>query len=168
MGFISTKGFPGLNRGFTNALPSISIPNAGWETGTAGGWTLLKNGTALLDVVGNNARSGTYCLYAQPKTGSCTARYSHLSYAKYIGYTVVFSVWAKRENGNEGQIQLDDNTQNPLTLFNWNDVGSGVYKQFTVEITVAALATRLFFLLTNFNSNFQNVWMDDMQVRIKS
>lgn len=144
MGFADVMGF---YRGLTPL--GIEIPNKGWESGDAGGWTLWTIGFGGVEISTTLPRSGTYSLRCQSASafgGSSGARYDHPNWRAYLGKTIEFSIYNQKDPtrsvGSSRYIAIDDGdtiTQQTFTP------ATGIWSLTTVQHTVSLNATMLRF-----------------------
>lgn len=130
-------------------MPSVSlvIPNKGWESGDAGGWTLWTVGYGGVEVSTTLPKSGTYslrCHSASAFGGSSGARWDVPTWRDFIGKTVQFSIYNQKDPtrsvGSARYIEINDGVTNTQQTFT---PATGVWSLTTVQHTVAANATML-------------------------
>ena len=92
----------------------VLIPNNGWETGDAGGWTLGSTGSAgIASVSSLGPRTGTYHLRlgsGSASGGTAFARYEIPTFLTLAGLKVTFRVYSNRVDGvpSTRRIRIDD------------------------------------------------------------
>ena len=121
------------------------IPNNGWETGDAGGWTLGSTGSAgAAGVSSLGPRTGTYHLRlgsGSASGGTAFARYEIPTFLTLAGLKVIFRVYSNRVDGvpSTRRIRIDDGV-------GVTDTTLGVvtsYNQFEVSRTIDASPTKV-------------------------
>ena len=119
------------------------IPNNGWESGDAGGWTLAPDsGSSTAEVSTSNPRSGTYALRligAAPGEGS-EAYYENPDFADYQNKVVEFLVWIENTATTSG-IFIDDGVGETGVRFKV----LSAYTQIRAVRTIDGSATKLKF-----------------------
>lgn len=166
MGFADVMGYYG------GMPPSgIVLPNPGWETGDAGGWTLSQSGYVGCSVNDVYPRSGTYDLsIGSPSvhSGSGWARWDYPLFRELIGETVEYSLWYARRSGLGGGVEKyiaisDGLTNTKANLTN----NTTTYVQLTVQHTIDSNANKLRFMIYARKTYYSMGWyFDDMQAKI--
>ena len=152
--------------------PQLSqvIPNAGWETGAAGGWTLTAGSAGgSISVTTTAPRTGTYHLRLG-KTAAGTA--SQALYAvpwsnNWRSRVITFGFHASRVGAaaNRARVLVSDGVLNSESVFS-NNPAIGTYTWGSVTHTVDAAATKLELLVTSETSGDAGTWdADDMIFR---
>ena len=145
------------------------IPNNGWETGDAGGWTLTGGGGSGSASVQELApMSGRYHLrlVSQSGFGSSGGSYTFANGASLIGYTVRFRVWIKWNSGagdRGGNLQILDGVGNTTEVWTY----SASYAQITVSRIIQAGTTTIQFSINHSGSGGGQHDIDNMEVEVQ-
>ena len=125
------------------------IPNNGWETGDAGGWTLVNGGGGesfqYCQVKTTTPRSGLYHLEIKNSDAYSpdpSATYNLPSYATWIGYTVIWKGRARGAGGSGGNLLVTISDGVGSDSDNSLSYSVTTYTDITVSLVVDAGATR--------------------------
>jgi len=153
------------------------IPNVGWESGDAGGWTLTSGGGFIgvncddPPTFNTHPRTGSCSLiqrHSNPTAQSSEATYEYSGFADLAGAEITFDVWRLWYDGGSGAtekfIEIDDGVGNTQTII----PGGGGWAKVSVTHTVDASPTRLRFRirLNQTSIQFGRLSTDDMLVTV--
>lgn len=175
MGFGAKQGFPPWTPGFAGG--ALVIPNPGWETGGAGGWTLTPGSSGgVCAVSAVDPRSGIYHLLLT-KAGAGSQSYAYVDLGTYnsipglIGQRIRFSVYGKAVGTPTTDLQLQityiGSAQGATTVtFTLADNG-GVYKLHSVTSVAIPSDTTNIRLFVATSSGGGGSWrVDDMTLEL--
>mgnify|MGYP001565766756 CR=1 FL=1 len=167
------KMWPSLLQQVVMGAPTIPMPNKGWESGDAGGWTFTGS-TGIPAVTTDNPRSGSYDLHfntasSSVRTGVATWTLPAALLAAIKGRTVKFTVYRRCAlvfSGGVGSYQrigLNWGTGTGYTTIPFTPYS--VYDQVLVQQLIPAAATKLDFIIEWYKAGGGSIYhldIDDM------